>query len=144
MSCGLTVSYWKIRKNDSTSTDLKRSLTPLPFTSRYAIGDAADIDGQSLPTLAEVALQKGEYLTKELNKAPTRDIERFAYRPGASVAYLGSRDGIMKSDSEFVGETAWIAWRSGSLRWTRSWRRKLLIIISWLFMWFNGRDIARL
>ena len=123
-----------------------------PMVDTYAIGDAADIEGRSLPTLAEVALQKGEYLTRELNKAPTRNTEStktellrpFEYSPGASVAYLGSRDGVMKSEKEFLGEAAWIAWRSGSLRWTRSWRRKLLIIISWLFMWLNGRDIARL
>ncbi|EQB44275.1 hypothetical protein CGLO_17005 [Colletotrichum gloeosporioides Cg-14] len=38
-----------------------------PMKDVYALGDAADIDGVSLPTLAEVALQKGEYLTTTLN-----------------------------------------------------------------------------
>ena len=37
-----------------------------PIKDTYALGDAADIDGFSLPTLAEVALQKGEYLAREL------------------------------------------------------------------------------
>ncbi|ROV95262.1 hypothetical protein VPNG_08986 [Cytospora leucostoma] len=44
-----------------------------PIDGVYALGDAADIDGESLPTLAEVALQKGEYLTEVLNRADRLD-----------------------------------------------------------------------
>lgn len=118
-----------------------------PIDGTFAIGDAADIEGHSLPTLAEVALQKGEYLTQELNKSGSLDRWLpFQYKPGASVAYLGAGKGVRggEGSTELLGEAAWVAWRSGSLRWTRSWRRKLLIVISWMFMWLNGRDIARL
>ncbi|KAI9658949.1 MAG: hypothetical protein M1821_001909 [Bathelium mastoideum] len=117
----------------------------------YALGDAADVEGESLPALAEVALQKAEYLVAVLNKrgqargqsgveiAP----QPFAYKQRALLAYLGQRDGIIGGKSEWTGHSAWLAWRSGSLGWTRSWRRKLMIMISWAFIWLGGRDIAR-
>ena len=122
-----------------------RALRPdgSPMENTYAIGDAADIDGHSLPTLAEVALQKGEYLVRELNKPESQQQQPFEYKQRAILAYLGRHDGVVGGKSEWTGESAWLAWRSGSLGWTRSWRRKVMIGISWVFIWINGRDIAR-
>lgn len=119
-------------------------LTPdgTPMKDVYALGDAADIDGESLPTLAEVALQKGEYLSNVFN-SEVSEPQPFSYKQRALLAYLGSRDGIIGGREEWTGNAAWLAWRSGSLAWTRSWRRKLMISISWLFVWAGGRDIAR-
>lgn len=127
----LTDKYLQVLKPDGT-----------PMKDVYALGDAADIDGESLPTLAEVALQKGEYLSSVFN-SEVSEPHPFAYKQRALLAYLGSRDGIIGGREEWTGNAAWIAWRSGSLAWTRSWRRKLMISISWLFVWAGGRDIAR-
>ncbi|PPJ52278.1 hypothetical protein CBER1_10273 [Cercospora berteroae] len=114
----------------------------------YAIGDAADIEGYSLPTLAEVAVQKAEYLAKNLNKEasnPDVTTEAFKYKQKPNLAYLGQRDGVIGGEQEWTtGHSAWIAWRSGSIyHWPRSWRRTLMIGISWLFNSVGGRDIAR-
>ena len=109
----------------------------------YAIGDSADIVGYSLPTLAEVAVQKADYLSAELNRErnPTKSFE---YKQRANVAYLGQHDGVIGSKEEWTGQSAWLAWRSGSIyHWPRSWRRSLMIGISWLFNKIGGRDIAR-
>ncbi|KAF9876560.1 pyridine nucleotide-disulfide [Colletotrichum karsti] len=108
----------------------------------YALGDAADIEGESMPTLAEVALQKGEYLTDMLN-GDEKDIKPFSYKQRALLAYLGRHDGIIGGKQDWTGASAWVAWRSGSLAWTRSWRRRMFIMISWLFVWIGGRDIVR-
>ncbi|TKX20233.1 NADH-ubiquinone oxidoreductase-like protein 6 [Elsinoe australis] len=110
----------------------------------FAAGDAADIEGCTLPMLAEVALQKGEYLTKQLNLMDSGFQTPFNYKQRANIAYLGQRDGIVGGKETYTGQNAWLAWRSGSLGWTRSWRRKIWICFSWLFVWLNGRDIARL
>jgi len=109
----------------------------------FAVGDAADIEGHSLPTLAEVALQKGEYLVKTFNTSESEPRVPFEYQQRASLAYLGQHDGVAGGKTEYTGQSAWLAWRSGSLSWTRTWRRRLMISISWLFVWVNGRDIAR-
>lgn len=113
-----------------------------PVDNAYALGDAADIEGYTLPTLAEVALQKGEYLVRKFN-AERETGEPFEYKQKASVAYLGKHDGIVGGKQEWTGQSAWLAWRSGSLYWARSWRRRFMISLSWLFNWWGGRDIAR-
>lgn len=121
----------------------------LPLDNVFAIGDASDIESQSLPMLAEVALQKGEYLTQRLNTYPFSSpsysrAPPFEYKQRAILAYLGQRDGIIGGRNEWKGNSAWLAWRSGSLGWTRSWRRKVAILAQWGLIWWNGRDIARL
>ena len=65
-----------------------------PIKDAYALGDAADIDSHSLPTLASVALQKAEYLSHELN-ASDRSRHPFSYKQQIVMAYLGRRDGIL-------------------------------------------------
>ncbi|KAK8196796.1 hypothetical protein M8818_006963 [Zalaria obscura] len=126
----LTDKYLRVLRPDGT-----------PMEDVWAMGDAADIEGHSLPTLAEVALQKGEYLSNELNKdgppAP------FEYKQKSHLAYLGQHDGIVGGKEDWTGRSAWLAWRSGSLAWTRSWRRRIMISISYMFVWLGGRDIAR-
>lgn len=114
-----------------------------PVEGAYAAGDAADIDGHSLPTLAEVALQKGEYLSAGFNAGDGVPKKPFEYKQRALLAYLGKHDGVIGGKTDWTGQSAWVAWRSGSLGWTRSWRRKAMITISWLFVWLGGRDIAR-
>ncbi|KAK7753040.1 hypothetical protein SLS62_004989 [Diatrype stigma] len=116
-----------------------------PIEGAYALGDAADVEGESLPALAEVAMQKSEYLTGVLNAADDEAalVRPFAYKQRALLAYLGRRDGVIGGRQDWTGVSAWVAWRSGSLAWTRSWRRRFMIMISWLFVWFGGRDIAR-
>ena len=116
-----------------------------PHPNVYAIGDASDIESLSLPMLAEVALQKGEWLTWRLNTYPVdAEFPPFEYKQRAILAYLGQRDGIIGGRNEWKGNSAWLAWRSGSLGWTRSWRRKVAILAQWSLIWWNGRDIARL
>lgn len=117
-----------------------------PIESAFALGDAADIDGTSLPMLAEVALQKGEYLADVLNKSDIIGVQvpKFEYKNKATIAYLGSHDGIIGGEEKkWTGKNAWLAWRSGSMMWTRSWRRRIMIAINWVFIWLDGRDIAR-
>ena len=107
----------------------------------YALGDAADIKDASLPTTAEVACQKAEYLAKTLNKGVTG---KFEYQQKAIVAYLGQRDGVVagEHESSLTGQRAWMAWRSKNFWWTRSWRQKVFVVVAWVLDWVVGRGIA--
>ena len=110
----------------------------LPDT--YALGDAADIKNASLPTTAEVACQKAEYLAKALNKGFDT---LFKYEQKAIVAYLGHKDGVIAGDERnLTGQRAWMAWRSKNFWWTRSWRQKVLVVVAWVLDWLVGRGIA--
>ncbi|EME47000.1 hypothetical protein DOTSEDRAFT_85608 [Dothistroma septosporum NZE10] len=115
--------------------------TPLPDV--YALGDAADIKKYFLPTTAEVAVQKAEYLASVLNKG-TDGRKVFEYKQKALVAYIGGHDGVVAGRPDWNGARAWTAWRSKNLLWTRSWRRKIMIMIYWGLDWMGGKEIARL
>ncbi|KAH7007933.1 LOW QUALITY PROTEIN: uncharacterized protein B0I36DRAFT_378683 [Microdochium trichocladiopsis] len=109
----------------------------------YALGDCADIEGYALPTLAEVA---AEYLARQLNAAEEEELQApsFVYKQKPNLAYLGQHDGVIGGREEWTGHSAWLAWRSGSIfHWPRSWRRTLMVGISWLFNAVGGRDIPR-
>jgi NADH:ubiquinone reductase (non-electrogenic) len=113
----------------------------------YALGDAADIEGTELPPTAEVALQKAEWLAKHLNQidksASDGEGEGFKYDQKALVAYIGRKDGIVDGGGEWTGKGAWLAWRSGNLEWTRSWRLRAMIVLVWVMNKLDGREIAR-
>ncbi|KAL9098069.1 MAG: hypothetical protein Q9163_006197 [Psora crenata] len=129
----------KERKGDYASEDV--------YPEAYALGDAADILSASLPTTAEVACQKAEYLANALNKkglsASSADQGEFHYQQKAIVAYLGQRDGVVEGsyegDEGWTGQRAWMAWRSKNFWWTRSWRQKVLIVAAWLTDMLVGR-----
>ncbi|KAL8887022.1 MAG: hypothetical protein Q9215_005358 [Flavoplaca cf. flavocitrina] len=118
----------------------------------FALGDAADIDGQSLPTTAEVAVQKAKYLTHFFNSRSKGSFNvpaslPFTYTEKQLVSYIGSRDGIIagRGDREgWTGRSAWLAWRSGSVMWTRSWRNRIVILLTWVLNWFFGKEIAKM
>ena len=116
--------------------DFLHALSPdkTPMRDVFALGDAADIKKQFLPTTAEVAVQKAEYLARMLNTDNTT--EDFLYRQKALVAYIGGHDGVVHGKPEWSGTRAWAAWRSKNLLWTRSWRRKFMITIYWFLDWY--------
>lgn len=121
------------------------------YENVYALGDAADIDGASLPTTAEVAVQKAKYLVKRFNSAGTLREELhegpFQYKRKALVSYIGSHDGIIGGNENgegWTGKSAWLAWRSGSLTWTRNWRSRIMIMFTWALNSIFGKEIAKI
>ncbi|KAL8871023.1 MAG: hypothetical protein Q9174_003065 [Haloplaca sp. 1 TL-2023] len=119
------------------------------YDNVFALGDAADIQGHSLPTTAEVAVQKAKYLVNFFNSlsATHSSSSPFTYRETQLVSYIGSRDGIIagKGDKEgWTGRSAWLAWRSGSVMWTRSWRNRVVIVLTWVVNAIFGKEIAKM
>ena len=131
------------------------------FPDVFALGDAADIDGASLPTTAEVAVQKARYLVQQLNsrakqlkshsssssKTDSEPTKPFRVRTRRLVTYIGYHDGIVQGSTisdPWSGRQAWLSWRSGSFTWTRSWRNWIGILLAWLLNALFGRDVMRL
>jgi NADH:ubiquinone reductase (non-electrogenic) len=106
----------------------------------FAIGDAADVEDERLPTTAEVACQKAKYLAQALNDGAEK--KPFQYQQTAIVAYLGQNDGVVSGKKDYSGPQAWIAWRSKNFLWTRTWRQKVLIVMGWVLDLVTGRSIA--
>ena len=124
----------------------------------FALGDAADIEGASLPTTAEVAVQKAKYLVQQFNslghatsKGTSSDpafSNPFTYSQKQLVSYIGAHDGVIAgkgNNSEgWTGRSAWLAWRSGSLMWNRNWRSRVSIVITWVLNRVFGKEIAKM
>ncbi|CAL8584612.1 hypothetical protein XPA_010199 [Xanthoria parietina] len=119
----------------------------------FALGDSADIVGASLPTTAEVAVQKAKFLVNFFNSRKEeatfegKKAMPFTYAEKQLVSYIGSRDGIIagRGDREgWTGRSAWLAWRSGSVMWTRSWRNRIVILLTWILNWVFGKEIAKM
>ncbi len=108
----------------------------------YALRDAADIEGSTLPTTAEVAVQKATYLANALN-AGSGPTSPFQYKQKAMITYTGEKDGVMQGQHHYTGYSAWLGWRAANLGWTTSWRRKIMIGMHWFWNWLDGREIAR-
>ncbi|TVY35031.1 External alternative NAD(P)H-ubiquinone oxidoreductase B1, mitochondrial, partial [Lachnellula subtilissima] len=135
----LTDRWLRVLKPKKESDEEDRGLVE----GVYALGDAADIAGHELPTTAEVAVQKAEWLARHLNAGEQPDSKPFSYQQKSMVAYIGRQDGVVEGKQNWTGASAWLAWRSGSLEWTRSWRRRAMICIYWFMNKLDGREIAR-
>lgn len=134
----LTDSRLRVRKSGSTSEI---------YPNIFALGDAADVEGQSLPTTAEVALQKAKYLVQQLNSQNQAPPQPFVYAKRRLVTYIGSHDGIAEGslvNRAWSGREAWLSWRFGSFTWTRSWRNWVAIVFAWIMNALFGRDVMRL
>lgn len=108
----------------------------------FAMGDAADIEGGTLPTTAEVVVQKADYLVKCFNSGG-KSTQPFRYKQRSLVTYVGRWDGVIQGQREYTGYGAWLSWRSGNFFWTRSWRRRILMCYAWAMNWLGGREIIR-
>lgn len=126
--------------------------TSAVFENVFALGDAADIEGASLPTTAEVAVQKAKYLVQQFNSLAKDSASGFAqpftYSQKQLVSYIGAHDGVIAGkgpNSEgWTGRSAWLAWRSGSLMWNRNWRSRVAIVLTWAMNRIWGKEVARI
>ena len=143
----LTDPYLRVKKKstgDSTNT------ADASYPDVFAMGDAADIEGHSLPTTAEVAVQKAKYLVQQLNKGTEiseTQKSSFSFSSRKSVTYIGGHDGIEEGspvDELWSGRKAWLAWRSGSVLWTRTWRNRVGILVAIVMNALFGKDVMRL
>lgn len=116
----------------------------------FALGDAADIEGVSLPTTAEVAVQKAKYLVSVLNSGhhDPETHDAFSYQQKQLVSYIGGRDGVIAGKEGegggWTGKSAWLAWRGYNITWTRNWRSRVMIALTWVMNSAFGKEVARL
>lgn len=156
----LTDHYLRVLKPEDSKADNSDEEGQDIYPDVFALGDAADIYDATLPTTAEVAVQKAKYLVNLFNRttdphSPVSGAQPapFIYQQKALVSYLGQHDGVIQgrkgkngeADGEgWTGRSAWLAWRSGSLMWTRGWRNRTLILLTWVINWLGGKEVARM
>ncbi|CAL3973100.1 unnamed protein product [Diplocarpon coronariae] len=162
-TCGLVEEMQGVKKDEKGNLVTDRYLRVLSgekggevVDGVWALGDAAGMKDDPLPATAEVAVQKAEWLANYLVKVSESDVKEdeekessyspgagFEYKQKALVAYIGRKDGVVDGGGKWTGKSAWLAWRGGSLQWSRSWRRKAMMLVYWVLNKWDGREIAR-
>ena len=125
----------------------------------YAIGDCAVIEGDELPSTAQVASQEGAWLRRHLNRlakyeakanatrpavqemtAETASVDKdsqvgrgFIYHNILTLAYLGSWRAIAQRSAGLGirGRVAWLLWRGAYMTKTISLRNKIRVPLLW-------------
>lgn len=109
----------------------------------FAIGDVASMITEdypySHPQVAQVAIQQGETLGKNLKRmrkgAP---LKAFSYYDKGSMATIGRNRAVVDmKNMHLKGRIAWIAWMFVHLLFLIGFRNKAVVFINWVWSYFT-------
>jgi NADH dehydrogenase len=114
----------------------------------FVIGDMAYLekDGETLPMVAPVAMQQGEYAGKAvLMKILGRPVAPFRYRDKGTMATIGRSAAVATVfGRNFSGFVAWVVWLGLHLMYLVGFRNRLLVLLNWAFYYFLHESQVRL
>lgn len=110
------------------------------MTDVYAIGDIALMMSEKYPKghpqLAQVALQQGENLARNLNGGSER--HPFVYRNFGTMATIGRNRAVADVGKfHLSGRLAWAAWLFVHLRSILGMRNRTVVFINWMWNYFT-------
>jgi len=104
----------------------------------FAIGDAALIDGQPLPQLAQPAIQQGRHAAAQIRRlTAARGTVPFRYHDKGTMAAIGRRSAVVQlRHLRFRGTLAWLAWLGLHLVTLLGGRNQIsaLVNLSWRYL----------
>jgi len=122
-------------------------------THIFAMGDCSDMEENSLPPTAAVAVRQGKWLAKlfnsEFDMSGTDKLnEGFKFNKMGSMAYTGSWSAVVDLGDKAIriplrGFFAFAMWRFGYLSMQGNWRNVLWVPFDWIRTWIFGRDLTR-
>ncbi|MGB3802206.1 MAG: NAD(P)/FAD-dependent oxidoreductase [Lewinella sp.] len=121
--------------------------------SIYAIGDVAYMEEPDFPKghpqVAQVAIQMGEHLAKNLRHRHARGEawEEFHYHDKGSMATIGRARAVVdipKPEFHFGGVMAWLVWLLVHLFAILGTRNKVFVFLNWLYNYINYNQSLRL
>jgi len=110
----------------------------------FAVGDIALIDGQSLPQLAQPALQMGRHAAAQIRRLESgKPAVPFRYRDKGTMATIGYRAAVVQFPRRVRvrGTAAWLAWLTLHLITLLGGRNRLtaLVNLAWRYLtWRRG------
>ncbi|WP_116106691.1 NAD(P)/FAD-dependent oxidoreductase [Lewinella sp. IMCC34191] len=119
----------------------------------YAIGDVAYMEEPDFPKghpqVAQVAIQMGEHLAKNLRYRHSRGEawEEFHYHDKGSMATIGRARAVVdipKPEFHFGGVLAWLVWLLVHLFAILGTRNKVFVFLNWLYNYINYNQSLRL
>ncbi|MBS1709894.1 MAG: NAD(P)/FAD-dependent oxidoreductase [Armatimonadetes bacterium] len=108
----------------------------------YAVGDVAEVQGQELPGVAQVAMQGGRYVAGQI-VTPTD--EPFVYRDLGTMATIGRKAAVaVIGRAKLSGFVAWTSWLSLHLVMLAVFRNRVIVFFQWIAAYLTYQPAARL
>lgn len=111
----------------------------------YALGDTAQVPGQSLAGVAPEALQQGVTTARNLRlQLKGRSPQPFRYLNKGRLAIIGCFSGVGKiGPFPIRGFLGWFLWLAVHLVYTPGYRNRLMILMTWLQSFSTRDKLAR-
>ncbi|MDX1675108.1 MAG: NAD(P)/FAD-dependent oxidoreductase [Longimicrobiales bacterium] len=107
----------------------------------FVVGDLALIeqDGESLPGVAQVAIQSGRHVARAIRRdLRGRERPAFRYRDKGSLATIGRNAAVADFERlRFGGFFAWLLWVFVHILYLIGFRNRLLVMIQWAWAWLT-------
>lgn len=121
----------------------------LGYKNIFAIGDIAHMEtpkySAAHPQVANVAINQGENLGKNLLRKSEKDWEEYEYIDRGSMATIGKHRAVVDLPNfKFQGLLAWYVWMFLHLMLILSVRNKLAIFFNWMWSYINRDSSLRL
>ena len=114
----------------------------------FVIGDLAHFEqnGASVPGVAPVAIQMGQYVAKEIRRRVSKQLSKpFSYWDKGSMATIGRTKGIAQIGKiHLSGFIAWAAWLFIHLIYLIGFRNRFFVLLSWGWQYLSWHSGARL
>ena len=117
----------------------------------FAIGDLCILSGDEdypngHPQLAQVAIQQGELLAKNLIRLEKgKEMKPFHYRNLGSMATVGRNRAVAEfSKVKMQGWFAWVMWLVVHLRSILGVRNKVVVLLNWVWNYFTYDQSMRM
>jgi len=125
---------------------VEANLTLKEHPETYVIGDLAhlEVEGKSLPMLAQVAIQGGKYAAHSILACEAREeIAPFDYFDKGTMAVIGRGAAVaVSSGLQFKGFLAWLMWLGIHIMFLIGARNRLATLIGWAFDYiFYNRQV---
>jgi NADH dehydrogenase FAD-containing subunit len=120
------------------------------FPNVYTAGDMAAFataDGKTLPGVAPVAMQQGEYIGRRIKQAiKGGSIDRpFQYWDKGTMATIGRSRAIVEFGSwRLSGRIAWLAWLFIHILYLARFENRVLVMFQWFWNYVTRNRSARL
>ncbi len=113
------------------------------FDNVYALGDICFMESDPAyphghPQVAQVAIQQGKNLAKNLSLKPGKEPKPFTYKDKGSMATVGRNRAVVElKHSQMHGFFAWLTWMFIHLISLLGMRNKLVVFFNWLWAYFS-------
>ncbi|MFK5925856.1 MAG: FAD-dependent oxidoreductase, partial [Desulfuromusa sp.] len=121
------------------------------FPDVYVIGDLAHVidsdSQQQVPGVAPAAIQMGQYVAMDICRKHAKEInyKPFVYRDKGTMATIGRNHAVaIIGGRQFSGFFAWLIWGIIHIVPLISFRRKISVLLAWLWSYFSVSKDVRL